>query len=72
MKKYALVEISTNKKIICDTESINMWIWADEAYRFTDFSNSRHHDVITILYWTYDFRIAIRVSNLVCMLNFNP
>ena len=26
MKKYAIVEISTEKKIICDTESINMWI----------------------------------------------
>ena len=40
MKKYATVEISNkNGKKICDTESINMWIWADEAYRFTDFSN---------------------------------
>ena len=26
MKKYASVEISTKKKIICDTESINIWI----------------------------------------------
>ena len=26
MKKYAIAEISTEKKIICDTESINMWI----------------------------------------------
>ena len=26
MKKYAIVEISTKKKIICDTEAINMWI----------------------------------------------
>ena len=25
-EKYAIVEISTEKKIICDTESINMWI----------------------------------------------
>ena len=24
-KKYATVEIFTKKKIICDTESINMW-----------------------------------------------
>ena len=39
MKKYAIVEISTKKKIICDTGSINMQIWANEAYRFTDFSN---------------------------------
>ena len=38
MKKYAVVEILTKKKIICDTESINMWLWADEAYRFTHFS----------------------------------
>ena len=38
-EKYAIVEISTEQKIICDTESINMWIQADEAYRFTDFSN---------------------------------
>ena len=39
MKKYAIVEISTKKKIICDTERINMWILADGAYHFTDFSN---------------------------------
>ena len=39
MKKYAIVEISTKNKIIYDTESIKMWIWADEAYRFTDISN---------------------------------
>ena len=38
-ENYATVEISTKKKIICDTEPINMWILADEAYRFTDFSN---------------------------------
>ena len=39
MKKYAIVELSIQKKIICDTGSINMRIWANEAYRFTDFSN---------------------------------
>ena len=39
MKKDAIVEISTKKKIICDTKSINIWISADEAYRFTDFLN---------------------------------
>ena len=48
MKKYAIVDISTKKKIICHTESINMWIWADEAYHLTDFSNImsywRHND----------------------------
>ena len=37
MKKYVVAE--NKKKIICDTESINMRIWADEAYHFTDFSN---------------------------------
>ena len=31
----------------------------------------RHNHVITILYWTDEFRFEIRVSNLVCMLNFN-
>ena len=50
MKQYAIVEISTEKKIICDTESINMWIWANEAYCFTDFSNImsswRHNNFI--------------------------
>ena len=50
MKKYAILEISTKKKIICDTESINMWIWADEGYRFTYFSNItsswRHTDFV--------------------------
>ena len=39
MINYAIVEISTIKKIICDTGSINMWILANEAYRFTDVSN---------------------------------
>ena len=38
-EKYAIVEVSTKKKIICDTESINMWLSADEVFRFTDFSN---------------------------------
>ena len=31
----------------------------------------RHNDVITILYWTYEFRFEIRVSDSVCVLNFN-
>ena len=39
MKNYAIVEISTKKEIICDTESINMRIRANEASRFIDFSN---------------------------------
>ena len=38
-KKYPIVDTSTKNKIICETESINMWILADEAHRFTDFSN---------------------------------
>ena len=25
----------------------------------------RHHDVIMVLYWAYEFRFEIRVSNLV-------
>ena len=29
----------------------------------------RHHDVTTILYWTYEFRFEIRVPNLVSMQN---
>ena len=56
MKTYAIVKTSTKKKIICDTGSINMRIRANEAYRFTDFRILRHNDVITILYWTYEFR----------------
>ena len=38
-ENYAIVEISTKKKIICGAESIKMWISADEAYRFSDFSS---------------------------------
>ena len=38
------------KKKICDTESINIWILAEEAYHFTDFLLLCHHDVITILH----------------------
>ena len=71
MTKYAMVEISTKKKIICHTESINMWIWADEAYSFIDFWNItslwRHNDFLLDI----KFRFEIRVSNLVCMVNFN-
>ena len=73
MKKYAIVKRSTKKKIICDNESINMWIWDDQVYRVTDFSNIYLdlHDIITILYWTYEFKFEIRVSNLACVPNFN-
>ena len=38
-KKCAISEVSTKNRIICDTDSINMWILADEACRFTNFSN---------------------------------
>ena len=30
-----------------------------------------HNDVIAILYWTYEFRFKIRVSNFVSVLNLN-
>ena len=50
-KKCVISEVSTKNRIIWDTASINMWILADEACRFTNFSNIlRHNDVITILY----------------------
>ena len=65
MKKYAIVEISTKKKIICDTESINTWIWADEAYRFTDFLNItsswRHNDFILDI-WVQIWDQSIKFS----------
>ena len=32
-------EVSTKNRIISDTNSINMWILADEACCFTNFSN---------------------------------
>ena len=38
-KKYAIIVIPTKHKVIYDAESINMWILADEACRFTNFSN---------------------------------
>ena len=64
-EKYAIVEISTKKKIICDTESINMWIWADKAYRFTDFSNItsswRHNDFILDI-WVQIWDQSIKFS----------
>ena len=41
---------NTKNRIIWDTNSRNMWILADEAYRFTNFQIIRHNDVITILY----------------------
>ena len=38
-KKCAINEVSTKNGIICDTDTINMWILADEACCFTNFSN---------------------------------
>ena len=48
-----------------------MSILADEACRLLVFSILRHNDVITVLYWKYDFRFEIRVSKLVYLVNFN-
>ena len=51
---YAIVEISTKKKIICDTELINMWIWADEADCFSNFltiTSSWHHNDFIVDIW---------------------
>ena len=71
MKKYATVKISTKKKII-NTESINMWIrHLTNLIILLIFRILRKNDVITTLYWTYEFGFKIRVSNLVRMLNFN-
>ena len=33
--------------------------------------DTRSINMITILYWIYKFRFEVRVSDLVCMLNFN-
>ena len=38
-EKYAIFVILTKNKVIYDAESINMWMSADEACRFTNFSN---------------------------------
>ena len=38
-KKCAMSEVSTKNRIIRDTNSINIWILADTACRFTNFSN---------------------------------
>ena len=64
--------IPTKNKIIYDAESINMWIWADEACRFTAFSNItsswRHKGIILkkIQIWDQSIKISFY------MLNFNP
>ena len=68
MKKYGLFEISTKKKKICDTKSINMWTELTKPFVSLIFRVSGHNEVITVLYWTYEFRFEVRVSNLVCML----
>ena len=71
VKKYAIVQISTKKKRICDTGSINMPFELTKLIVLLIFPILRHNDVIPILYWTYESRFEIRVSNLVCALNFN-
>ena len=66
MKNLAIVDIYTKNKIICDT-----------GFELTKlsvlliFQILRYNYVITILYWTYEFRFKIKVSNFVCVLNFN-
>ena len=35
--KCAISEVSTKNRIIWDTDSINMWILADQVCRFTNF-----------------------------------
>ena len=42
--------ICTKNLIISDFETVDMWIFVDEACRFTDFSNISHYDVIAISY----------------------
>ena len=55
LEKNAICVLSNKNKIICVTESISMWISADEACRFTDFYNIIcHHDIIMILYRKYN------------------
>ena len=44
-------------------------LWSLSFCRF--FPILRHNDVIKISYWTYQLRFEIRVSNVVCVLNFN-
>ena len=38
-EKCAISELSAKNRVICDTDLINIWILADEACRFTIFSN---------------------------------
>ena len=49
-KDYAIFAICTKNETVCETGSINMFISADKACQFTDFSNITHYDVITIFY----------------------
>ena len=50
-EKCAVGEISTKNEVICDTESINMWILADKTCHFNNFFQILcHDDVITISY----------------------
>ena len=38
LRNYAIFVICTKNETICETESVNMLIWADEACHFTDLS----------------------------------
>ena len=46
-EKCAISEVSTKNRIIWETDSINMWILADEVVLLI-FQILRHNDVITI------------------------
>ena len=48
-KKCAISGVSRKNRIICDIDSINMWILADEACRLPIFQILRYNDVILIL-----------------------
>ena len=59
MKNYAIVEISSEKKIICETGSIICGFELMKLIVLLTFLILRHNDVITILYWKYEFRFKI-------------
>ena len=70
MRKYATFKISTIKKIV----TLNRQICGFELTKLIVlliFRILRHNDVITILYWTYEFIFEMRTSNLLSMLNLN-
>ena len=46
-KKCAISEVPIKNRIIWGADSINMWIVADEASRFTNFSNITYYCLST-------------------------